>query len=105
MANSEARTLFAAHYSLSAIRSHSPIRPVPLALGRIERGDHDVLVAGAAAQVARDGDPHLLLGRVRIVAQELDQRGQDARRAEAALQAMVLMERLLQRMQLIGRGG
>ena len=36
------------------------------ALRRIERGQHDALVAGAAAEVAGDGDPHLLLGRVRL---------------------------------------
>ena len=42
---------------------------------------------------------------IRIVAQELDQGGENARRAEAALQAVVLVERLLDGMQLVGRGG
>src|SRR5262249_30483064 len=68
-----------------SVGGHSPIRTVPLALRRIERRDHDVLVARAAAEIAGDGDPHLLLRRVRVVAQELDQRGQYARGAEAAL--------------------
>src|SRR5580698_6325452 len=67
---------------------------------RIECGNDDVLVAGAAAQIAGNADADVLLGRVRIVAQQLDQRGQDARRAEAALQAMIVAKRLLQRMQL-----
>src|SRR5215831_12769415 len=72
------------------------------ALGGVERRNHDILVAGAATQVARDGDANLLFGRVWIVAQEFQQRGQDAGRAEATLQAVVLVERLLQRMQLLG---
>src|SRR6478672_6537793 len=67
---------------------------------RVERGIHDALVAGAAAQIARDRDAHLVLGRIGIVAQEFDQRGQHARRAETALQAVVVAESLLQRMKL-----
>src|SRR5215510_16576675 len=65
--------------------------------GCIERGVDNALIAGAAAQVAGDGDAHLLLGRVRIVAQELDERRQHAGRAEAALEAVIVAERLLQR--------
>src|SRR5580704_12569780 len=41
-------------------------------LRRIERGDDDVLIAGAAAQIAGNADTHFLFGRIRIVAQELD---------------------------------
>src|SRR4029453_4696769 len=79
------------------------VRPQPLR--RVEcRGD-DILIAGATAQIAGNGDAHLLLGRVWIVAQELDERRQDARRAEAALEAMVFMEGLLQGGQLVGGGG
>src|SRR5262249_51972716 len=70
----------------------------------IERRDDDILVAGAAAEIARNGDPHLLLGRVGVIAQELEQRGQHAGRAIAALQPVMFVERLLQRMQLVGRG-
>src|SRR5262245_16983331 len=72
------------------------------ALGGIERGEHDALVAGAAAEVAGDRDAHLLLGGIWIVAQELDQRGEHARRAESALQAVIVAECFLQRMQLVG---
>src|SRR5215211_8939838 len=64
-------------------------------LGRVERGVDDALVAGAAAQIARDGDPHLAFGGIGIIAQELDQRGEDAGRAEAALQAVIVAERFL----------
>src|SRR5690242_2235950 len=71
------------------------------ALRRIERRVDDTLVAGAPAEVARDRDPHLLLGRVRIVAQEFDEGGQHAGRAEAALQAVIVAECLLQRVQLL----
>src|SRR5262249_37356923 len=67
----------------------------------IKRGRDDALVAGAAAQIAGDRDAHLLLGWVRIVAQELGQGGQHPGRAEAALQAMVVAERLLQRIELV----
>src|ERR1700719_579364 len=74
----------------------------PQALCGIKRRDHDVLVAGIAAQVARNGDADFPLGRVRIVAQEFQERGQYARRAEAALHAVILMKGLLQRMQLVG---
>src|SRR4029453_1821340 len=89
-------------YSLFA-PSLSPL-PGTQPFGGVERRDEDVLVAGAAAEIARDRDAHLLLGRVRIVAQELDQGGEDAGRAEAALQAVVLVERLLQRRHLVGGG-
>src|SRR5215467_13627670 len=72
-------------------------------LRRVERRGHDILIAGATAQIAGNRDAYLLLGRVRIVAQELDERRQNARRAEAALKAMMFMESLLQGMQLLGR--
>src|SRR6516165_7287725 len=78
------------------------LRPQPLR--RIERRGDDILIAGATAQIAGNGDAHFLFGRVRIVAQELDERRQNARRAEATLKPMVFMECLLQGMQLVGRG-
>src|SRR5262249_548523 len=70
-------------------------------LRRVERRVDDALIAGAPAEIARNRDPHLLLGGVRIVAQELDQRRQHAGGAEAALQAVIVAERLLQRVQLL----
>src|SRR5262245_37017796 len=78
------------------------LRPQPLR--RIERRGDDILIAGATAQIAGNGDAHLLFCRFRIVAQELDERRQNARRAEATLKPMVFMEGLLQGMQLVGRG-
>src|SRR4030095_260021 len=67
-------------------------RLVPL--GCVQRRQHDVLVACVAAEIAGDRDPHLLLGRVRIVAQEFGEGGEHPRRAEAALQAVVVAKRL-----------
>ena len=80
----------------------APTLPQPFC--GIERRGDDPLIAGAAAQIAGDGDPHLLLGGIGIVAQELDQRGEHPRRAEPALQPMMLVKRLLQRVQLLLRG-
>src|SRR5262245_18062448 len=71
-------------------------------LRRVKRGRYDALIAGAAAEIARDRYAHLLLGRVRIVAQELGQRDQHPGRAEAALQAVIVAECLLQRIELVG---
>ena len=58
---------------------------------------HDVLVAGAAAQVAGDHVAGLLVRGRGVLAQAGGDRGQEARRAEAALQAVALRERLLHR--------
>ena len=64
----------------------------------VGRGEHradDVVVAGAAAEVAFKALPHLLLGRVRVLRQQAGRCHHHAGRAEAALQAVVLAERLL----------
>src|ERR671930_2438621 len=64
-------------------------------------GLDDVLVAGAAAEVALEPAPDLLLGQpVAVRAQELDAGHDHPRRAEAALEGVALPERLLERMQL-----
>src|SRR6478752_3458763 len=62
----------------------------------------DVLVAGAAAQVAGQRPAHVLLGRVGVLVEERLGGQHHARRAEAALQTVLLPEALLQRMQLAG---
>src|SRR5262245_31166495 len=85
-------------------KSSRLLRRRPQPLGRVERRGDDILIAGATAKIAGNRDPHLLFGRVRIVAQELDERRQDARRAAAALEAVVFMEGLLQGVQVVGRG-
>ena len=66
---------------------------------RVERRLHDVLVAGAAAEVAGERLADLGLRRRRVVAQVRGQRHQDAGRAEAALQRVARAEGLLQRVQ------
>src|SRR6185312_10824764 len=68
-------------------------------------GPDDVLVPGAAAQVAVDALADLLLGRRRIVLQQVDRRHDHARRAEAALERVPVVERLLNRMQRAVRPG
>src|SRR5947199_2421901 len=66
--------------------------------GRLLDGVHDVLVARAAAEVALDALPDLVLGRVRVVTQEVGGGHDHARRAVATLQRVALVERRLQRM-------
>ena len=60
---------------------------------------HDRRVAGAAAEVARELGADLLLGRVRVLLEEEPRRHQDPRRAEPALEAEVLVEGLLERVE------
>src|SRR6185295_9723540 len=67
--------------------------------GVLDRVD-DVLVAGAAAQIPRDALADLPLGWRRRVVEKRHRRHDHARRAVAALQAVLLPESLLQRMQL-----
>src|SRR5690348_4079129 len=61
---------------------------------------NNLIVSGAAAKIARQRIANLGLGRMRIVVEQRLGRHQEARRANAALQASVLEELLLQRMQL-----
>ena len=59
-----------------------------------------MLIAGTAAEVAGDALPNLLFAGRGIVLQQVDRGHDHARRAVAALQAVLLPEALLQRMQL-----
>ena len=68
-------------------------------------GPDDVLVAGAPAQVALDPFADLGLARVRVLAEQVDRRHDHAGRAEAALQRVALVERLLHRVQRAVRRG
>src|SRR5215208_3087415 len=61
-------------------------------------GLHDVLVAGATAQVPFQAFSYLLLRRIGILLQQADGGHDHARRAVAALQAVRLVEGLLHRM-------
>src|SRR5687767_7822418 len=65
---------------------------------------HDVLVSGAAAQIAGERLTDLLVRGMGALAQEARERHEKARRAEAALQAVMLAKRLLQRIQRVAIG-
>ena len=68
--------------------------------GRLLHGFHDVVVAGAPAQVAGEPLANVGLARIRLVLQQRVRREQHAGRAVAALQAVLIPEALLQRVQL-----
>src|ERR1700733_16229864 len=68
----------------------------PELLGRPEHGFDDVLVAGAAAQVAGQRPPHVFLRRARGAVEQGLGGQHHARRAEPALQPVLLPEPLLQ---------
>src|SRR2546427_219216 len=61
---------------------------------------HDVVVAGAATEVALELVADLLFRRLRVALQQLVGGHDHARRAEAALEPVLLPEALLDRMQL-----
>src|SRR3954452_17328874 len=67
--------------------------------GGVEHGAQDLVVVGAAAQIAGQPVAGLFLGRVRVVVEQRLGRDDKARRAEAALQRRVFEEFLLHRMQ------
>jgi len=72
------------------------MRPAEAFGGGLQHRLHDIRVAGAAAQVARQHLAYFELARVRIALQVIGAGHQDARGAEAALQRVVAAERLLQ---------
>src|SRR5215213_2040407 len=72
--------------------------------GRRLDGRDDVLVAGAAAVVALDRVADLRFRRIGVRGEEVHRRQDHSRRAKAALQSMLLPERLLQRVQGVTRG-
>ena len=61
---------------------------------------NDVLVAGAAAEVALDAVAHLILGGVGVVPEEVDRLHDHAGRAVPALECVVVVEGLLHGVQL-----
>src|SRR5215211_7022768 len=67
--------------------------------GPADRAD-DVLVAGAAADAAGDRGPDLLLARVGVLVEQPTRGHEHARRAEPALQGVLLVEALLHRVEL-----
>ena len=73
-------------------------RDCALHLRRVERRCNDILVTGATAQMPRQDQPDLLFGGSFDVPQQLDKRHENARRTEAALQAVTAPECFLKRM-------
>src|SRR5262245_8280240 len=65
---------------------------------RVLHGLDDVHVPRAAAEVARDGLPDLVFAGARVPLQQRAARHHHARRAVAALQAVLLPEAFLDRM-------
>src|SRR5215472_18532543 len=65
-------------------------------LGRPQHRLDDVLVAGAPAEVAGQRPADLLFGRIRVAVEQGLGREHHARRAEPALQPVLLLEALLQ---------
>src|SRR3990172_10740368 len=93
------RTGCPTNFSVVAISTPLHLRAAHLLSG-VQDGLHDVLVAGAAAQVALEGFAHLRLGRARVLPQ-VGIRGHDhARRAVPALEAVVAVKGVLQRVHL-----
>src|SRR3954451_5070390 len=68
--------------------------------GRLADGEHDVVVARAAADVALDRVPDLVVRRVVVPRQQVRARHDHPRRAEPALQAVLLPEGVLDRVAL-----
>ena len=67
-------------------------------------GLDNVLVAGAAAQVGREHVKQVVVADIGLALEHADSEHQEAGRAEAALQAVVVHKGLLHRMQLIAIG-
>src|SRR5262245_8060138 len=76
---------------------------LPFPDGVLNRVD-DVLITGAAAEIAGDPLTDLALGRLRVVLQQSDRRHDHPGRAETALQPVFFPEAFLQRVQLAVRG-
>src|SRR6185503_10762963 len=66
--------------------------------GLADRG-HDVVVARAAADIPLDRVPDLVVARIRVVGEEVRGHHDHPRRAEAALEPVLLPERVLERVQ------
>ena len=62
-------------------------------------GAHDIDVARAHAEIAAEADAYFLVRRIRVVPQQLESRQDHSGSAKAALERVVLLKRLLQRME------
>ena len=72
--------------------------------GRVLHGLHDVLVSGAAADVPRERPADLLLGGARVLGEQRHRGQHHPRRAEAALEPVLLVEPRLDRVELRALG-
>src|SRR5690348_354508 len=63
---------------------------------------HDVLVSGAAAEIAFERVPNLFFAGIWVALKQIDRRHDHARRAEPALKPVLLPECRLERMQAVG---
>ena len=95
--------VFVAFYGLAEGTSGHVSAPHPIC-GR-QHGIDDILVTGAAAQIARQRLAHLVLARRAVFIEKGGYRHQNAGRAIAALQAVMFVHRLLQRMIFAGLVG
>ena len=86
--------------SWMAVMPCAPSARVAAVLSGVLHGLDDVVVARAAAEVALEAEPDLLLGGVRVLLEQVDALHDHPRRAEPALEAVALAERLLHRVQL-----
>src|ERR1035441_7025219 len=73
---------------------------VGVGAGDLGDGGHNVAVAGAPAQDTGQLGGELVVGDLGVVSEQVIRAEQEAGRAEAALQRMMAVERLLQRVQL-----
>ena len=80
------------------------VEPVSAPAATLGHGLDDAVVAGAAAEVAREADPDLVLGRRRVRGEQRRRRDEHPGRAEAALDAAELEERGLERRQRVAVG-
>src|SRR5712691_1173144 len=71
-----------------------------LVASRLEHGRHDPGIAGTATEVPAEHLDDFSLGRIGIALEEIGERHQDAGGTESALQRVIVLERLLQRVEL-----
>src|SRR4029450_9556924 len=69
--------------------------------GRRLDGAHDLVIAGAPAEIAGKTETDFLFGRILVLLKQGARRDQEARRTDTALQGRVLDELALQRVELV----
>src|SRR5689334_1859270 len=82
----------------------SPLLASAHAGGTRAHGLDDVVVASAPAEVALEPVPDVVLARIGVVATQVGRTHDHARRAEPALQTVVLLKRRLHRVQRAAAG-